>query len=97
MPKFETMPLLEAQRKSLNGQLFEYPNYSGQLEEGKAGSLEPGTGETLPVVRRRLNAAEKLVGKELTVKRADNRIYFWLTAGAAGRNRRRGRPRKTNR
>jgi hypothetical protein len=91
MPKFETLTLSEAQLQSATGKraqlMREYLGYIDQLKGGQAGSLQASADETLTAIRRRLNAAAKQVGKELTVRRTADRVYFWVARG-------RGRPRK---
>ncbi len=94
MPRFEVLSLTEAQTKSATGKraqiMQEYLGYVDQLRGGQAGSLEPGAGETLTAIRRRLNAAAKQSGKDLVVRRTEDRLYFWPPPAG----RRRGRPRK---
>ena len=94
MPKFETLTLNDARLKSATGKrallIREYLGYIDQLKGGQAGSLQASGDETLTAIRRRLNAAAKLAGKELTVRRTEDRVYFWVARG-------RGRPRKTAR
>ena len=97
MPKFEVVPLSDAQAQSVTNKraqiLVEYQGYIAQLQQGQAGSLEAAPGETLTAVRRRLTAASKLAGRPLTVKRGDGKVLFWLAN--TDTRRRRGRPRKT--
>ena len=50
---------------------------------------EPGEGETMQAVRRRLNAAPEALGMNLDVRRSASAAYFFASEG-----RRRGRPRK---
>ena len=98
MARFETLLLRDAQVKSATGKraeiLREYLTYIDQLRSGEAGSLQAGPGETLTAVRRRLGAAAMQAGKSLTVRRSDDRLYFWLTTRRGTPARRRGRPPK---
>ena len=45
-------------------------------------------GETTNAVRRRLGAAALALGKTLTIRKAENTVYFWIETG---NGRRRGR------
>jgi hypothetical protein len=95
MPVFETVPLNEALSKSSGSKRMklvqQYIDFIGQLRPGSAGKVAPSAGETPIAVRRRLNQAAKLAGKELKVVRSGDELYFWLQEAPA---RRRGRPRK---
>ena len=98
MPNFELVALNEAMMQTnlsgKRGQLVsEYLGYIEQLQDGKAGVLRAGEGETTAAIRRRLGAAEELAGKKLVVKRVGKAVYFWQDDGRAGSSRR-GRPRK---
>ena len=97
MPKFDLIPVEEAMMKSATGKRAqmaqEYLGYIEQLKEGQAGRLQAAEGETVGAVRRRLGTAAKLAGKNLTIKRVGDEVYFWIAEEAAPR-RRRGRPRK---
>lgn len=99
MAKFELLPLSSAQTQSATGKraqiIREYLSYIEQLQAGQAGSLQAVAGETLTAIRRRLTTAAKLAGKQLVVRRADDRVYFWLAPNAPARRRGRGRPRKS--
>jgi len=100
MPKFELIPLTEAELNSATGKraevIREYVGYIQQLQEGQAGKLQITEGETGAAVRRRLGAAAKLAGTDLVIKRAGEEVYFWVRSGLSGRPRRkRGRPRKS--
>ncbi|MCH8868382.1 MAG: hypothetical protein IIC85_01600 [Chloroflexi bacterium] len=82
MPKFELITREEARSKSRfggkSGQVVAmYMFFIEQLKEGKAGRLKPSEGETIQAVRRRLGKAAKLAGKELTIRRVRDEIYFW--------------------
>ena len=99
MAKFELMPLSTAQTQSATGKraqiIREYLNYVEQLQAGQAGSLQAATGETLTAIRRRLTSAAKVAGKELVVRRAEDKVYFWLAPNRPARKRGKGRPRKS--
>ena len=98
MAKFDVLPINEAQMKSATGKraqiLREYVSYVEQLEDGQAGRLSAGQGETLGAVRRRVGAAAKQLGKAIVIKRTDEFVYFWADP-ANGRKRVR-RPRTAN-
>ena len=97
MPQFDLVSLQEAMMKSATGKRAqitrEYLGYIEQLKEGQAGRLKVAEGETIGAIRRRLGVAAKLAGKNLTIKRVEDEVYFWVEEGAAPK-RRRGRPRK---
>ena len=82
MPAFDQVPLQEAKLKTATGKTAqitkEYLGFIEQLTEGQAGRLQPGEGETLSTVRRRLGVAAKLSDKEITIKRQGNEVYFWV-------------------
>lgn len=99
MPRFQLMPVDEALMKASTGKRAlinrEYLGYIERLEAGQAGHLEVSAGETVGGIRRRLSAAAKAAGKDLTIKRAGDAIFFWVKGQEAGTaSRRRGRPRK---
>ena len=98
MPKFDVLPLNEAQANSATGKraqiLREYMAYVEQVPEGQAGRLQASPGETISAVRRRLGAAANALGKSLTIKRTDEQVYFWV-AEQNGRRRRGRKPRAT--
>ena len=82
MPTLELVSLQDAQLElSLSGKggeiMRQYIDYVGQLEAGRAGKLTPDLGETTASVRRRLGAAAQLLGKNLSVKRQGNVVFFW--------------------
>jgi hypothetical protein len=97
MPRFDVLPINEAQLNSATGKraqiLREYVSYIEQLDEEKAGRLSAGQGETLGAVRRRVGAAAKQLGKTLVIKQTDEYVFFWADSGT-GRRRRR-KPRST--
>ncbi len=101
MPKFELVSMEEAMMKSATGKralvIKEYLSYIQQLREGQAGKLQAAEGETVAAIRRRLGIAAKLAGKDLTIKRVEDGIYFWVKPQGEGFPRRRGRrPRKAD-
>ena len=57
--------------------LKQYEGYIKKVPAGETGRLIPGKGETLAAVRRRLGAAAKALGVQLTVKRVGDRVFFW--------------------
>ena len=82
MPTLELVSLQDAQLElSLSGKggeiMRQYMDYVSQLEAGRAGKLTPDVGETTASVRRRLGAAAQLLGKNLSVKRQGNVVFFW--------------------
>ncbi len=82
MPTFDQVPLQEAMLKTATGKTAqfnqEYLGYIEQLTEGQAGKLQPGEGERVAAVQRRLSVAAKLSGKDIVIKRQGNEVYFWL-------------------
>jgi hypothetical protein len=97
MPEFEVIPLNQAQIESKSARRHqaarEYLSYIERLGQGQAGKLRLIEGENVMAVRKRLTDAARLAGKNLTVKRAGDELYFWETEAAAPRKRR-GRPPK---
>ena len=97
MPKLDIIPIEEARVKSASrGKraqiLQEYLGYVDQLTKGQAGRLMAGAGETTATVRRRLGDAAKSAGKNLTIRRAGDAVYFWAERRRAENGRRsRGR------
>ncbi len=94
MPTFDQVPLQEAMMKTATGKTApitqEYLGYIEQLTESQAGRLQPGQGESVATVRRRLGAAVKLSGKDIVIKRQGNEVYFWVQQEPRPRRRRRG-------
>ena len=84
MPTFDQVPVQEAMLKTATGKTAqitkEYLGYIEQLTEGQAGRLQPGEGESVATVRRRLGVAVKLSGKDITIKRQGDDVYFWVQA-----------------
>ncbi len=82
MPKFDIVPLEEVRvRSASEGKraqiLQEYLGYIDQLKSGEAGRLVASAGETTATVKRRLGAAARAAGKNLTIRRAGDEVYFW--------------------
>jgi hypothetical protein len=98
MPKFDVLPINEAQLNSATGKraqiLREYVGYIEQLAQGQAGRLSAGQDETLGAVRRRVGAAAKQLGKTLIIKRTDEYVFFWADSGPGRRRRRKPRSAK---
>ena len=92
MPSFTTVPIDRAQPQPSTSKrallLKEYQSFIDQLGPRQAGRLTPEAGETANAVRRRIGAAARLSGIQLTIRRADDSVYFWKVA-------RRGRPRRS--
>ena len=93
MPTFDQLPLQEAILKTATGKTAqinqEYLGYIEQLPEGQAGRLQPSEGESVATVRRRLGVAAKLSGKDITMKRQGNEVYFWVQQEPRARRQRR--------
>ena len=93
MPQFELVSREEAQARTASpgrrAQVVqEYLDYISQLQEGQSGKLQPSQGETVATVRRRLGAAVKVSGKNVTIKRTGDEIYFWVQQTPRRRGRR---------
>ena len=92
MPQFDVLPIKEAQLKSASGKraqvLQEYVRYIERLQDGQAGRLTAGPGETLGAVRRRIGAAAKQIDKAIVIKRTGEYVFFWTDPS---NGRRRGR------
>ncbi len=95
MPTFEVVPLQEARLKTATGRAAqnarEYTDYIQQLEEGQAGKLQVAEDEKITTIRRRLTIAANLLGKELTVKRMGDELYFWVEPAQEEKPRQRRR------
>ncbi len=96
MPKFDIVPVEEVRGKSASGErraqiLQEYLGYIDQLKRGQAGRLVAGAGETTATVRKRIGAAARSAGKNLTIKRAGDEVYFWAVERRRSANGRRRR------
>ena len=98
MPRFDVLPINEAQANSATGKraqiLREYMGYIEQVPQGQAGRLQAGQGETISAVRRRLGAAAKALGKSLIIRRTNDQVFFWIE-GQNGRKRRGRKPRNS--
>lgn len=81
MPTFESVSRSEAQLQSASGPraalMREYVGYIERVPAGEAGRLSAGPDESLAAIRRRLGAAAKYLGKEITIKRTEDALYFW--------------------
>ena len=102
MPRFDIVPIEEARAKTTTESastrkraqlLQEYRGYMDQLTKGQAGRLVASAGETTATVRRRIGAAARAAGKNLTIRRAGDEVYFWAVERRRSANgrRRRGR------
>ena len=93
MPTFDQVPLQEAMLKTATGKAAqitqEYLGYIEQLPEGQAGRLQSEEDENVTTVRRRLGVAAKLSGKDITIKRQGNEVYFWVQQEPRPRRQRR--------
>ena len=82
MPDFEVVPLDEARLKTLSGRqgqiVKQYSQYILQLDGSQAGRLQAGSDEKVITIRRRLVTTARLLGKELTIKRTGDELYFWV-------------------
>ena len=81
MPIFESMSRSEAELQSASGPraalMREYVGYIERVPVGEAGRLSAGPDESLAAIRRRLGAAARYLEREITIKRAEDAIYFW--------------------
>ena len=81
MPRFRRVSRGEAtQRPAVSPALLLLKQYQGYIKKvtpGVTGSLTPDEGETTAALRRRLGAAAKALGVQLTVKRVGDQLYFW--------------------
>ena len=93
MPTFDRMPLQEAMQKTATGKTAkitqEYLAYITQLPDGQAGKLQPSEEESVATIRRRLGVAAKLSGKDITIKRQGNEVYFLVQQVPRARRQRR--------
>ena len=93
MPHLEFTTIADAQKATTSSTratiLEPYLKAIADLRTGGAGILTAAEGEALGGVRRRLGAAAKLMDVTLTIKRKDDRVYFWHAEPPRG-----GRPRK---
>jgi hypothetical protein len=97
MPEFTTVPVQEAQLRTIPGRqgrfINEYADYIQQLPQGEAGKLSIGADEKHTAIRRRLVTAAKAMNIRLIIKRSGNDLYFWREEREAEQPRR-GRPRR---
>ena len=82
MPGFRRVSREEtsSRRPAINpavARLKQYQGYIKKVPAGETGRLTPGKGETPAAVRRRLGAAAKALGVQLTVKRVGDQVFFW--------------------
>ena len=82
MPGFRRVPREEASNRRPAGdpalaRVKQYQGYIKKVAPGVTGRLTPSKGETPAAVRRRLGAAAKALGVQLTVKRVGDRVFFW--------------------
>ena len=101
MPKFEIVQRDDAVRKTATsgkrGQVLAlYLFFIDQLKEGKAGKLQPAEGESVQAVRGRLGAAAKISGKQITIKKFGDEVYFWLDTETKKPRKARSTPAKPN-
>ena len=101
MPKFELIRKQEAvetaNHSSKRGKILAlYDFFINQLNEGKAGRLQPSQGETIQAIRRRLNAAAKLSGRKLTIRTVNEDVFFWIDEGDNSSKKPRRKSRKVN-
>ena len=98
MPKLDIVPMEEAKGKTASESassrkraqiLQEYRSYINQLKSGQAGRLVASAGETTATVRRRIGAADRTAGKNLTIRRAGDEVYFWAVERRRSGNGRR--------
>ena len=98
MPKLDIVPIAEARVKTASESasttkraqiLQEYRGYIDQLKSGEAGRLVADAGETTATVRRRIGAAARSGGKNLTIRRAGDEVYFWTERRKSTNGRRR--------
>lgn len=87
MPEFTTVPVQEAQLRTIPGRqgefINEYAEYIQSLPTGQAGRLRIGAAEKQTTIRRRLTAAAKAMNVHLIIKRSGNDLYFWQDNGEA--------------
>jgi hypothetical protein len=100
MPEFTTVPVQEAQIRTIPGRqgmfMNEYIDYIQHLPRGQAGRLRSGEHENPPTIRRRLISAAKALGIHIIIKRSGNDLYFWREdGGEAQLKTRRGRRPRT--
>jgi hypothetical protein len=103
MPEFTTVPVQEAQIRTIPGRqgrfINEYADYIQQLPQGQAGKLSIREDEKHTAIRRRLATTAKAMNINLIIKRSGTDLYFWREDREAeqptprrGRRPRNGRP-----
>jgi hypothetical protein len=94
MPEFTTVPVHEAQLRTIPGRqgafINEYADYIQQLPTGQAGRLKIGEQEKHTTIRRRLGVAAKALHIPLIIKRSGNNLYFWREDGGEASQERSG-------
>ena len=82
--------LSEAQLQSASGPraalMREYVGYIEGVATGEAGRLTAGPEESLTAIRRRLGAAARHLGREISIKRTEDALYFWHGGARRRRN-----------
>ena len=81
MPSFESISRSEAQLQSASGPratlMREYVGYIERVPAGDAGRLTADPDESLAAIRRLLGAAARCLGKDITIKRTEDALYYW--------------------
>src|ERR671914_2361817 len=97
MPEFTTVPVQEAQIRTIPGRqgtfINEYADYIQQVPKGQAGKLRIREHEKHTTVRRHLVKAAQAMNSTLIIKRSGTDIYFWSEGNDAIQPRC-GRPRR---
>ena len=87
MPEFTTVPVQEAQIRTIPGRqgtfINEYADYIQQVLKGQAGKLRIREDEKHTTVRRQLSTTAKAMNITLIIKRSGNDLYFWRQDGGA--------------
>jgi hypothetical protein len=95
MPEFTTVPVQEAQVRTIPGRqgkfISEFADYIRQVPKGQAGRLTIGEQEKHTTVRCQLVVAAKTIHIPLTIKRSGTDIYFWRGEGGGDEQPRRRR------
>jgi hypothetical protein len=85
MPEFTTVPVQEAQLRTIPGRqgtfINEYADYIQQVSSGQAGKLHVSESENPLTTRRRLVTAAQAMNIPLIIKRSGNDLYFWREDG----------------
>jgi hypothetical protein len=80
MPEFTTVPVQEAQTRTIPGRqgkfINEFADYIRQVPKGRAGRITIGEQEKHTTVRRQLVVAAKTINIPLTIKRSGNVSTF---------------------